>query len=88
MTSSELKYQFEGMHPASYFFDRKTLAFFGDTMKNYGVRETRVTTYDSDAPRAVYELYRKRAVKYGLKSSAYFDKLTLQIHHNITKVIA
>lgn len=34
MTPSELKYQVE--QTGSNFFDRKTMKFFGDTMKNYG----------------------------------------------------
>jgi hypothetical protein len=55
----------------SYFFTRKTMSFFGDTMKNYGIREL------SDC----YELYRKKPVKHGLMSSAYFDKITFARIH-------
>ena len=37
MNASELKYRHESNHPDSYFFTRKTMSFFGDTMKNFGV---------------------------------------------------
>lgn len=50
----------------SHFFDRSSMKFFGDTMRNYGVR---------DAGYA-WELYRRKAVKHGLKNSAFFDKVT------------
>lgn len=66
MTASKLKAKVEAT--GSYFFTRKTMRFFGDTMRNYGVRDT------GDA----WELYRKKPVKHGLKSSAYFDKLTFE----------
>lgn len=66
MTPSELKYQVEEANP--YFFSRKTMTFFGDTMRNYGVRDA------GDA----WELYRRRAVKHGLKTSAFFDKKTFK----------
>jgi hypothetical protein len=71
MTSSELKYQHELNNPNSFYFTRKTMKFFGDTMKNYGVRSHCSNTW---------ELYRKNPVKHGLNSSAYFNKL------NFTKV--
>jgi len=64
MTPSELKYQVEKTE--SFFFTRKTMKFFGDTMKNYGV---------CDAGNC-WELYRKKPVKYNLTSSTYFDKKT------------
>lgn len=37
MTPSELKANVEIR--GSYFFTRKSMKFFGDTMKNYGVRD-------------------------------------------------
>ena len=66
MNASELKYQVEQAGTCEHFFTRKTMKFFGDTMQNYGVRSA------GD----VWELYRRRAVKCGLKNSAYFDKVT------------
>lgn len=68
MNASELKY-----HVGGNFFSRSSMKFFGDTMKNYGVRSATITTYD-DSNVECWELYRKHAVKHGLKSSAYFDK--------------
>jgi hypothetical protein len=44
------------------------MKFFGDTMKNYGVRSTII----DNVP--YWELYRKRPVKYGLQKSHYFRK--------------
>lgn len=62
--SSDLKYVVE--QTGSYFFTRSTMKFFGDTMKNYGVREL------SDC----YELYRKKPVKHNQTGSSFFDKKT------------
>jgi hypothetical protein len=67
MTPSELKYQHELHNPESYFFERKTMRFFGDTMKNYGVRRISANTV---------ELYRKKPVKHGLQTSAFFNTIT------------
>jgi len=66
MTPSELKYNLEAADPDSHFFNRKTMRFFGDTMSNYGCRSTIIDG------KPAYEIYRKRAVKQGLRSSAYF----------------
>lgn len=62
MTPSELKKKIE-----SPFFSRKTMKFFGDSMKNYGVRETKINE------KRVWELYRKNPVKNGIKTSVFFD---------------
>ena len=69
MTPSELKYQHELYNPDSVYFTRQTMKFFGDTMKNYGVRSCCSNTW---------ELYRKTPVKNGLSNSAYFNKLTFK----------
>jgi hypothetical protein len=68
MTPAELKYQYQQANPDGHFFDRKTMAFFGDTMANFGVRD------DGDC----WELYRRRPVKHGLRSSHWFDKQTFR----------
>lgn len=70
MTPSDLKWHVE--QTDSNFFDRSSMKFFGDTMKNYGVRKNVISTYSDNAPVEVWELYRKRPVKNGLRSSAYF----------------
>jgi hypothetical protein len=89
-TASDLKYYVEQSGHESHFFTRKTMSFFGDTMRNYGVRKTTVTTaYDADGNYVggdgvdieVYELYRRNTVKHGLKDSAYFDALTFKRVH-------
>lgn len=83
MSPSELKYHVENTGKDSYFFDRKTMKFFGDSMRNFGVRSTVVkSNYDVDGDWAgeegvdveCWELYRKHPVKCGNKSSAYFAK--------------
>lgn len=82
MTPSELKYLVKQANTESHFFDRETMRYFGDTMKNYGVRTIKIMVeYNADGnyigePQEieVYELYRKRAVKEGLKDSTYFRK--------------
>jgi hypothetical protein len=65
----------------SHHFDAKTMKFFGDTMANYGIRETTITTWSGPEPVEVYELYRRQPVKHGLRSSAYFDKKTFERRH-------
>lgn len=75
MTSSELRAQIKAHGESPYFFSRDTMKFFGDTMRNYGVREAVIDTY-SEKNVQVYELYRRRPVKYGLDTSAYFRKDT------------
>lgn len=85
MTPSELKHKVE-TNTNSKFFTRSTMKFFGDTMKNYGVRTNKIKTYvrhesgiitgygDVD----VWELYRKNPVKCGLTGTSYFDKTTFK----------
>ena len=74
MTHSELKYLTRETNP--HFFTHRTMKFFGDTMRNYGVRSVRVDTWTQEGVEC-WELYRKHSVKCGLKESAYFDKNTL-----------
>lgn len=66
-TKSDLKYHVT--NTGSYFFESKTMKFFGDTMANYGLRSYNANTW---------ELYRKNPVKHNLKDSAYFDKTTYE----------
>lgn len=66
MTPSELKAEYYKHHSDGHFFDRKTMKFFSDSMKNFGVRD-----YGE-----YWELYRKRPVKYGLRIAHYFHKTT------------
>ena len=80
MTASELKAMIEAKGTVSHFFTRKTMKFFGDTMSNYGVRETVIDTW-SENNVEVYELYRRHPVKHGLQKSVYFRKDTLEIAH-------
>lgn len=67
-TASDLKYYVEHAGREPHFFTRETMKFFGDTMRNYGVRSA------GDC----WELYRRRPVKHGLSNSAFFDKQTFQ----------
>ena len=78
MTTSELKAQVEAT--GSHFFERSSMKFFGDTMRNYGIRSATVETYNGEKVE-VWELYRRKAVKCGLKTSAYFDKQTFEGVH-------
>ena len=72
MTPSELKANYLEHNPDGHFFDRSTMKFFGDTMKNYGVRkiESNGVQY--------WELYRKRPVKHGVIKSVYFTVDTFE----------
>jgi len=69
ITPSELKYQYQKRNPDGHFFDFKTMRFFGDTMKNYGV---------ADAGE-YWELFRRKPVKHGLHTSNFFKKDTFKL---------
>lgn len=71
-TASDLKYAVEQSGNEPFFFTRETMKFFGDTMRNYGIRHLTI----NDQP--VIELYRRKSVKHGLKESAYFDAETFK----------
>lgn len=66
ITAYELKQYILDANPRTHFFEAKTMKFFGDTMRNFGVCSA------GDA----WELYRRKPVKHGLNSSFYFDKTT------------
>lgn len=77
MRASELKAAVESSGRESFFFTRKTMAFFGDRMSNYGVRgPLTISTYSG--PAEVWELYRRKPVKHGLNSSAFFTTDTFE----------
>ena len=68
MNASELKAKIEQTGEQPYFFTRETMRFFGDTIRNFGVRMA------NRKGTLCWELYRKRPVKHGLQGSFYFDK--------------
>lgn len=74
-TASDLRAFVEEVGGNKLFFDRKTMRMFGDTMKNFGVRKTVVTMYD-ESTCEVWELYRRRPVKFGNQGSFYFCPTT------------
>lgn len=71
-TASDLKRAVEQANHEAFFFTRDTMKFFGDTMANYGVRQPREVTTNTGEKVQAYELYRRRPVKHGLKTSAWF----------------
>lgn len=73
MNASQLKDLYQRANPQGHFFDRSTLKFFGDSMRNFGVRKVRVKrdpqySPDPDMPGEAdaWCLYRKRGTKSGL----------------------
>ena len=66
MTIYELKLGVENIAKNQYFFSRKTMSFFGDTLKNFGIID------NGDC----WKVYRRKPVKHGLQSSFNFDKIT------------
>lgn len=74
MTPSDLKSALEDAGNLQ-FFDCKTMRFFGDTMRNYGVRQATVDN------QPCWELYRRRPVKMGLQKSTYFHRRTFKRIH-------
>ena len=70
-TASDLKFAIEQAGTSPHFFTRSTMRFFGDTMRNYGVRKTTINTYtEGNVP--VFELYRRHPVKHNNQDSAFF----------------
>jgi hypothetical protein len=67
LTPSGLRAELLARNSESRYFSRENMRFFGDTMRNYGVR---LTTINGGVQ--VFELYRRKPVKHGLQSSAYF----------------
>jgi len=86
MTPSELKQLYEFNNPEGYFFNRKTMRFFGDTMANFGVRDAgHIKSMTDHGIKMVeaWSLYRKRPVNGGLHGHcAYFRKDNGQEVHN------
>lgn len=81
MRASELKYNYELNNPDGKFFTHENMKFGGDRMSNYGVRRAAILTYADPEPVEVWELYRKRPVRHGLISSAYFELETFMQRH-------
>ena len=72
ITARELRARVEGARHDAKFFSRENMKFSGDTMRNYGVRgPLRFKTHGGETCE-VWELFRRRPVKYGLCASAYF----------------
>ncbi len=79
-TASDLRDFVEDRGTDSHFFDRKSMKFFGDTMRNYGVCKVTIrVNYDAEGNYVqggeeieAWELFRKRPVKHGLQKSAWF----------------
>jgi hypothetical protein len=70
--ASDLKFQVS--KTGSNFFERSTMKFFGDTMANYTVSSK---TVDYKGVQC-YELRRRKPVKHGLQSSAFFNAKTFE----------
>jgi len=79
MTASELKHGYETNNSPAYFFERGTMKFFGDTMRNYGVTADNIEDPATGEVIPVWRLYRKRPVKHGLKGSRFFTRDTFQL---------
>lgn len=78
-TASELRYDVEKSGNCPYFFTRKTMRFFGDTMRNYGVRSKPIKIQESDGNIVeCWVLYRRRPVNHGLKADTYFCTSSFQ----------
>lgn len=68
MTVSEFISLHNAARPGSTYFATAEMKMFGDTIGNYTIIEHA----------ACYELARKKPVKYGLRTSHFFDKDTFQ----------
>jgi hypothetical protein len=81
MTAYALKRLYERNNPNGHFFDRETMRFFGDTMRNFGVRDAGERLVVSPGAARKKEmvdlclLYRKRPTKRNMRGElAYFRK--------------
>lgn len=77
-TQYDLKTAVVNAGTAPRFFDRDTMAFFGDTMRNFGLRQPRTVRSLSGEPVTAWELYRRQPVKHGLHRSHWFEVGTLR----------
>lgn len=93
MTPSELKHAIESRGTESHFFDRRTMRFFGDSMRNYGVRAVTVRAWGDTVDPVTgryelitveaWELYRRRPVKHGNAKSHFFRRDTFEQCHGV-----
>ena len=86
MNVYNLKYLYQKQDPQGHFFDRDTLRYFGDTMRNFGVVDggtIKALINGRIEEVAVWKLYRKKPVKNGLYGHCvFFRKDTYQIVFN------
>lgn len=77
-SAPQLRDMILAVRPHSKFFDPKNMQFAGDTMANYGVRAATITVrkpYSAEVESVdVWELWRRRPVRHGMQSSAYFRR--------------
>ena len=69
MTVYELKRFYAANNPEGFFFCSKTMRFFGDTMKNFGVKDggkIKTMTDNGVEEVEVWDLYRRRPVNGGM----------------------
>ena len=86
LNPSQLRYEVEKHNAESHFFDRKTMKFFGDTMRNFGCyRDAIRTAFSIDGEwepegidRDVYVLYRKNVKRNQNKVAGYFCCITFK----------
>ena len=78
MTAYELKKFYQDNNEEGFFFCSKTMRYFGDTMRNFGVKDggkIKVMTDAGMEEAEVWDLIRKRPVHGGLYGHcAYFRK--------------
>jgi hypothetical protein len=85
MTIHELKYNYELNNPGGFFFARKTMKFFADTLSNFGVKKAsiRARTVKGIETVEVYDLIRKKPVNGGLHGHcAYFRRDNFKVVFN------
>ena|GEM_PF-6355984 len=75
-TAAQLKRLHEYHNPKSYFFSRKSMRFFGDTMSNFGVRNFKLPSGDVFLLYRKYATYPNRYVEMKAGTGYLFDKKT------------
>lgn len=78
-TASDLKYAVDQSGNEHHFFTRSTMRFFGDTMKNYSVRQPVTVVTNMGETMKAYELVRRHPVgRDRLTESAWFHAKTFK----------
>lgn len=85
MNASDLKHNVELSGLAPHFFDRKTMRFFGDMMRNFAVHSETIKTDSGQVECWALSRKNRTAKGFGPGVCAYFDKATFKRRHAVVE---